>query len=122
MMEHQNLIHYHCGNKACRYFQNREVRTHFENDLCAGCKNVMQIEALKDPMINKPPHYTKHPSGVECIDVTQHLNFCMGNAVKYIWRADLKGDPIADLKKAAWYIEKELERRNWNARSVSNHE
>jgi len=61
-------------------------------------------------MVNHPPHYTAHPSGVECIDVTMHMNFCLGNAVKYIWRAGLKNDAVEDLKKAKWYIEKELER------------
>lgn len=61
--------------------------------------------------VNHPTHYTSHPSGVECIDVTQHMNFCLGNAVKYIWRADLKWDAIEDLNKAKWYIEKEIERR-----------
>lgn len=59
--------------------------------------------------VNKPPHYTKHPSGVECIEITEHMNFCLGNAIKYIWRAGLKtDDPIKDLKKAAWYIEREI--------------
>ena len=62
-------------------------------------------------MVNHPPHYTSHPSGVECIQVTEHMNFCLGNAVKYIWRADLKGSGVEDLKKAAWYIEREIKRR-----------
>lgn len=61
-------------------------------------------------MINNPPHYTSHPSGVECIDVTRHLNFCLGNAVKYIWRAGLKDNAIEDLRKAKWYIDQELDR------------
>ena len=65
----------------------------------------------KADMINHPPHYTSHPSGVECIQVTEHMNFCLGNAVKYIWRADLKGSGVEDLKKAAWYIEREIKRR-----------
>jgi hypothetical protein len=39
------------------------------------------------------------------------MNFCLGNAVKYIWRADLKGNPIEDLKKAVWYLEREITRR-----------
>lgn len=62
-------------------------------------------------MVNHPPHYTSHPSGVECIQITEHMGFCLGNAVKYIWRADLKGDGIEDLKKAAFYIQREIERR-----------
>jgi hypothetical protein len=39
------------------------------------------------------------------------MNFCLGNAMKYIWRADLKIDAIEDLRKARWYIEREIERR-----------
>ena len=61
-------------------------------------------------LINSPPHYTQHKSGVECITITEHMNFCLGNAIKYIWRADLKGGS-EDLKKAKWYIERELSRR-----------
>lgn len=62
-----------------------------------------------DP-VNHPPHYTDHPSGIECIRVTEHLNFCIGNAVKYLWRAGRKGDPVQDLRKAVWYIEREISR------------
>ena len=63
-----------------------------------------------DP-VNHPKHYTGHPSGVECIQVTEHMNFCLGNAVKYIWRAGLKSDnPAEDLRKARWYIDRELKR------------
>jgi len=63
-----------------------------------------------DP-VNHPPHYLTHKSGVECIQITEHLNFCLGNALKYIWRADEKGDAINDLAKAAWYIDREITRR-----------
>lgn len=61
--------------------------------------------------VNHPKHYTAHPSGVECIDITEHLNFCIGNAMKYLWRVDDKGDPIENLQKAKWYIQRELDRR-----------
>lgn len=62
-------------------------------------------------MVAHPPHYNEHPSGIECIDVVQHMNFCLGNAVKYIWRADLKNDAVEDLRKAIQYIEFEINRR-----------
>lgn len=62
-------------------------------------------------LVNHPPHYMSHPSGIECIRVTEYMGFCLGNAVKYIWRADLKGDAIEDLEKARWYIDRELQRR-----------
>ena len=61
--------------------------------------------------VNKPRHYTSHPSGVDCIQVTEHMGFNLGNAIKYIWRCDLKKDAIEDLKKAVWYIEREIEKR-----------
>jgi len=61
--------------------------------------------------VDHPTHYNRHPSGVECIDVVEHMNFNLGNAMKYIWRADLKKDAIEDLKKAAWYVEREITRR-----------
>ena len=57
-----------------------------------------------------PNHYRTHPSGIEAIQITEHMNFCLGNAMKYIWRAGLKGDAIEDLQKAAWYLEREIAR------------
>lgn len=61
--------------------------------------------------VNHPPHYTAHPSGVECIDVVEHMSFNVGNAIKYLWRADHKGAQIEDLRKARWYIDREIERQ-----------
>ncbi len=61
--------------------------------------------------VKHPDHYTSHPSGVECIEITKHMGFCLGNAFKYIWRADLKEDTIKDLRKAIQYIEFEIEKR-----------
>ena len=66
-------------------------------------------------MVNHPPHYRSDPSGVECITITQHRNFCIGNAIKYLWRAGLKDDGsgekhIEDLKKAVFYINREITR------------
>ena len=73
-------------------------------------KNQMMSNSQHDP-VNHPSHYTGHASGVECIQVTEHMNFCLGNAVKYIWRAGLKSDsPVEDLRKARWYIEREIAR------------
>jgi hypothetical protein len=66
---------------------------------------------MKNDPVNHPKHYTSHKSGVECITVIEHMNFCIGNAVKYLWRADEKGAPIEDLHKAIWYIQREISRR-----------
>lgn len=65
------------------------------------------------------PHYYKtHPSGVECIDITRHMDFCLGNAFKYLFRCGSKGSPLEDLKKARWYLEDALKqrRRGWAQR------
>ena len=67
--------------------------------------------------VNHPTHYTSHPSGVECIEITEHYSFCVGNAIKYLWRAGLKKDgtladidkEIEDVQKAAWYVQRHLE-------------
>jgi hypothetical protein len=61
-------------------------------------------------VVNHPKHYTSHPSGIECIQVTEHMSFTLGNAVKYIWRADLKADRLEDLRKARWYLDREIAR------------
>lgn len=63
-----------------------------------------------DP-VNHPRHYMAHPSGIECIDITRHMCFNLGNAIKYIWRADHKGASIEDLKKAVWYLTDEIKKR-----------
>lgn len=64
----------------------------------------------KDPI--NPSHYRDHPSGVECITITQHENFCIGNAIKYLWRRRKKdlNKEVEDLKKAVWYIQQEIVR------------
>lgn len=70
-----------------------------------------------DDPVNSPKHYTSHPSGVECIQIAEHYNFCIGNAIKYLWRHGLKESngltpgekSIQDLEKAVWYINREIE-------------
>lgn len=70
------------------------------------------MSKIKNDPINHPEHYTSHPSGVECIQVTEHFNFNLGSAIKYIWRAGLKDKVtlLQDLRKASWYINREIER------------
>lgn len=65
----------------------------------------------KDDPVNHPKHYTSHPEGVECIKVTRHLNYNLGTAVAYIWRADYKGNRLQDLQKAAWHLNDEIQRQ-----------
>lgn len=69
-----------------------------------------------DDPVNHPSHYTSDPSGVECITITRHRNFNIGNAIKYLWRAGLKESDkglvkqVEDLRKAVFYIEDEIKR------------
>lgn len=62
--------------------------------------------------VNHPKHYREHPAGIECIDVVRHMNFNLGNVIKYIWRAGLKegNSNIQDLEKARWYLIDEINR------------
>jgi hypothetical protein len=71
-----------------------------------------EISEPQSDLVNHPPHYVSHPSGVEAIQITRHYDFCVGNAIKYLWRAGLKKEhglndvdkEIEDLKKAVFYI------------------
>lgn len=80
--------------------------------VCGGVEKDPMVERDHDP-VNHPSHYTSHPSGVECIDITRHMNFNLGNVVKYIWRAGMKetAPTIQDLEKAQWYLNDEIEQR-----------
>lgn len=65
----------------------------------------------KTDNVKHPSHYTSHPSGVECIVIVEHMGFCLGNVVKYVWRADLKGKSMEDLEKALFYLKREIKKR-----------
>ena len=79
------------------------------------CVNCPIEEQTHDP-VNHPKHYNSSKARcecgrrIECIDVTRHLSFNIGNAIKYLWRAGLKNSTIEDLKKAIWYIEDEIKK------------
>lgn len=97
------------GGYEHRHADDGKWWAHPENVACLRGEG----ETPPDP-VSLPPHYRHLP--VECIDVAEHFNFCMGNALKYIWRADHKGNPEQDIAKAIWYLQRELERRNKNVR------
>lgn len=102
--------------------------------MCLICKRTWKLGELpcncthnKHDSVNHPSHYTSDPSGVECIQITRHRNFNIGNAIKYLWRAGLKDKvtvgtgefavqsvntqkQIEDLRKARWYIADEIKR------------
>ena len=97
------------GNDFMRY---KEIRDALNADVVEGVD-----------VVNSPPHYTSSPARcdcgnrIECIQITEHMGFCLGNAVKYIWRAGLKTDAIEDLRKRLWYIQREIDRRSHSAES-----
>lgn len=71
--------------------------------------------------IDHPDHYNEHPSGVECINIAEHMGFSLGNALKYIWRADFKHEcPLEDLKKAQWYLSREIVRLEKQIKVLKN--
>lgn len=74
-----------------------------------GGRTARMLEADLD-MVNHPPHYKK--GGIETIDFIEakNLNYHLGNVVKYITRADHKGDRLENLKKAQWYLNREIEK------------
>lgn len=90
----------------------------FIHELAANDEINTEINRLPpmEDKVNRPSHYTGHPSGIECIDITEHYDFCVGNAIKYLWRAGLKKEAgvsdkekeIEDLKKAAYYIDRKI--------------
>ena len=77
-------------------------------------QELLKEKPVTDP-VTDPAHYTAYLSGVECIQITEHMGFCLGNAVKYIWRADMKANGLEDLRKARWYLDREIERRETSA-------
>lgn len=102
------------GECSVVYMDDTAIKKYFEE-----VKTPKLVKGITDN-VNHPSHYTKHPSGVECIDITRHYCFSVGNAIKYLWRAGLKEDSsmsniekeIEDLKKAIWYINDRIKQLN----------
>jgi hypothetical protein len=81
------------------------------DDTVTGVNYAVQADAAREQdLVNHPQHYNSHPSGVECITVVEHMGFNIGNAVEYLWRADHKDNAVEDLRKAAWYLNREINR------------
>ena len=70
---------------------------------------VEDYPPVPDP-VNHPDHYKSHPSGVEAIQITEHENFCIGSVFKYLLRRKYKGKELQDLKKARWFLDREIKR------------
>ena len=77
------------------------------------CDAVEHPVEIRDDPVQHPSHYTQHPSGIECIQITEHMSFCIGNAIKYLYRAGKKDGNekyVQDLRKSVWYINREIQR------------
>jgi len=99
----------------CRHGDCQKTEMHETEPDAAAAWNAIQREDLDEQpdaaadMVNHPPHYTGHLSGVECIEVAEHLPFCLGNAFKYLFRRDAKGNPLENIEKAIWYVNRHNE-------------
>lgn len=76
-----------------------------------GTRVTEAIDRLEPDPVNAPAHYRWLPNGIEVIDITETLGFCLGNVVKYALRADHKGKPLEDLRKAEFYLRREIANR-----------
>lgn len=95
-------------NKDCVYQFDGSLWTLVED--YSGAENTSDSDAeITSDSVDHPTHYTSHPSGIECIQVTRHMGFLDGNAMKYLWRYKDKGRPLEDLKKCRFYIDKLIE-------------
>ena len=78
-------------------------------------KNVNMNEEEEDRYdgVDHPKHYCTHPSKVQCIEIAEHFDFCLGNVIKYVWRAGQKegAEGVDDLRKAMWYLHREIANR-----------
>lgn len=90
-----------------------------------GAGDTEALPTRKSDPVNHPLHYTSSPAScsrcgasIECIQITEHMGFNLGNAFKYVWRADLKADALEDLRKAIWYIDREIQKRERQLRHV----
>lgn len=102
-----------CGHDVeYHYRQHTECRVCYCRAFVRPIPNV-DTTATRAPVhdpVNAPSHYTWHPDGIEQIQVSEHMPFNLGAAIKYIWRTGRKGDAIEDLRKAVWHINREIKR------------
>ena len=89
----------------------RKCLTRFKRPTSSGetidCASMSH--SAPDP-VNHPPHYTR--GGYECAEVAiaLGLSYCLGNVLKYVWRCGHKSDALEDLRKARWYLDREIRR------------
>ncbi|WP_417539544.1 DUF3310 domain-containing protein [Marinobacter sp.] len=99
-----------CRYSACQSLEGADTAEAARNAWNDLQRNKLDEQpATGTDMVNHPPHYTGHPSGVECIEVAEYLPFCLGNAFKYLFRRDAKGNPVENIEKAIWYVNRHNE-------------
>ena len=90
-----------------------------EFGLCAYCyssdDNVEEVD-----MVNNPPHYNFHESGVECIELTRWMSGNLAAAFKYVFRAEHKGNVLENYEKSLWYVKDEINRLHYVSRILSS--
>ena len=119
----ESMQRHPAGKGKCNHLEpgNIDIELRDNRHFCKKCKTyfLATIGELRDAFpngvsdpVNHPSHYTTDPSGVECIQITRHRNFNIGNAIKYLWRAGLKDGNATtqDLQKAVFYIMDEIKR------------
>lgn len=79
------------------------------NGRIQSLRQLVAVVVEQREMVNHPRHYNEHPSKVEVIEIVELMNFNVGNGVKYVMRAEHKGERTQDLKKALWYFKRQLE-------------
>jgi hypothetical protein len=104
------------NNMQCPICRNR--KSHENMTYCLRCSINLAPPLDGINFVENPPHYNNGGAKcsscektVECIDVTRHMSFNLGNAIKYIWRCELKGNKREDLEKAIWYLKDELKKQ-----------
>ena len=104
-----------CSNcqKASLRMLRHDLETPSSTEVDSRSIDAAKGPQISDDPVNSPGHYKWLP--VEAIEITEHFSFTLGNALKYILRADHKGKPIEDLKKARWYLDREIRRRESGA-------
>ena len=118
VLRHNEVMISEACNELENYIKNLEPEIRESNfaQQPTGLSGVQPAETPQPDRVNRPSHYTSHPSGVECITITEHYDFCVGNAIKYLWRCGLKVEEgmtpkdkeIEDLKKAVYYINRKI--------------
>lgn len=110
--------HLHTTGK-CNYVDPRDLnnwpkRAHKVRMIPDDKAEISQTVTVGDAAVNHPAHYGGKDNPYEAIKVIEawDLGFNLGNTIKYISRAGKKGDVVEDLKKAAWYLQREIERRS----------